>query len=76
MDAASGRLRPVGHVPTGGRTPRHFTIDPTGRWLLAANQDSDSVTVFGLDPASGLPAPVGEPVPVPRPVCLLPVAGP
>jgi 6-phosphogluconolactonase len=76
VDAASGRLTPVGHVPTGGRTPRHFTIDATGRWLLAANQDSDSVTVFRLDPASGLPSPLGEPVPVPKPVCVLPVPGP
>jgi 6-phosphogluconolactonase len=73
VDVASGRLTSVGHVPTGGRTPRHFTIDATGRWLLAANQDSDSVTVFRLDPASGLPSPVGAPVPVPKPVCVLPV---
>jgi 6-phosphogluconolactonase len=73
VDAASGRLTPVGHVPTGGRTPRHFAIDPTGRWLLAANQRSDTVTVFRLDPGSGLPSPVGDPVRVPKPVCLLPV---
>jgi 6-phosphogluconolactonase len=71
VDAASGRLTPVGHVPTGGRTPRHFAIDPTGRWLLAANQRSDTVVVFRLDPESGMPAPVGEPVAVPKPVCVL-----
>jgi 6-phosphogluconolactonase len=75
VDEGTGRLKPVGHVPTGGRTPRHFTIDATGRWLLAANQNSDSVRVFRLDPASGLPSPVGEPVSVPKPACLLPVPG-
>ena len=31
---------------TGGKTPRNFGIDPTGRYLLAANQDSDSIVVF------------------------------
>lgn len=74
VDAATGRLAAVGHVATGGRTPRHFAIDPTGRWLLAANQGSDTVVVFRRDPESGLPSPVGEPVAVPKPVCLLPVA--
>jgi 6-phosphogluconolactonase len=73
VDPTSGRLTPSGHVPTGGRTPRHFGIDATGRWLLAANQNSDSITVFRLDSATGLPSPVGAPVPVPKPVCVLPV---
>jgi 6-phosphogluconolactonase len=73
MDPTSGRLSAVGHVPTGGRWPRHFSIDPSGRWLLAANQHSESVVVFRLDPESGMPSPVGETVPVPTPVCVLPV---
>ena len=73
VDPTSGRLSAVGHVPTGGRWPRHFSIDPSGRWLLAANQHSESVVVFRLDPESGMPSPVGETVPVPTPVCVLPV---
>jgi len=73
VDPSSGRLAPAGHVPTGGRWPRHFSIDPSGRWLLAANQHSDSIVVFRLDPESGMPSPVGETVPVPTPVCVLPV---
>ena len=72
-DASSGRLTPVDHVPTGGHWPRHFSIDASGRWLLAANQRSGSVVVFRLDPDSGMPSAVGEPVPVPAPVCVLPV---
>ncbi len=71
VDAASGSLTPVGHVSTGGRTPRHFGIDTTGRWLLAANQGSDTVVVFRIDTATGLPSAVGEPVRVPKPACLL-----
>lgn len=37
------------HVPSGGRTPRHFAIHPTGRSLLVANQDSDTLVSFALD---------------------------
>ena len=32
------------------KTPRHFTLDPTGKWLFAANQDSNSITIFRVDP--------------------------
>jgi len=33
-------------TPTGGRTPRDINIDPSGTILLAANQDSHSITTF------------------------------
>ena len=69
VDPADGRLTLRGHVPTGGQRPRNFALDPTGAYLLVANQDSNSVTVFRLS-AGALPAPVGAPFPVPRPVCL------
>ena len=58
-------------VPAGGRRPRHFAIAPSGRWLLVAHQDSGTIAVFRLDPATGALAPAGEPVAVPRPVCVL-----
>ncbi len=34
----TGILRKTGEFPTGGKEPRHFAIDPTGRFLLAENQ--------------------------------------
>lgn len=37
------------HVPSGGRTPRHFAIHPSRRSLLVANQDSDTLVTFALD---------------------------
>jgi 6-phosphogluconolactonase len=73
VDPASGRLTLVGHVSTGGHSPRHFAIDPTGGWLLAANQRSDSVVPYRLDPESGMPAAAGPAITVPSPVCVLPV---
>jgi len=71
IDEETGDLRPQGHVPSGGRTPRHFAIEPGGRFLLAADQGSDSVVVFRISERDGSLAPVGEPVHVPRPVCLV-----
>lgn len=52
VDAASGRLRLIGHTPTETE-PRGFAIDPTGRFLLAAGQKSDRLTVHAIDGASG-----------------------
>jgi 6-phosphogluconolactonase len=66
-----GRLARIAEVPAGGRAPRHFAIDPTGRWLLVAHQDSDSIAVFRLDPASGLPQASGGRLRLSRPVCLV-----
>ena len=42
VDDEMGRLTSVGHQPTGGRTPRNFEIDPSGTFLVAENQNSDS----------------------------------
>jgi 6-phosphogluconolactonase len=60
----------VGHEATQGRSPRAFTIDPSGALLLAANQDTDTVVTFWIDPESGTLRPTGYVAAVPTPVCL------
>lgn len=67
---STGKLTPVERTPSGGRIPRNFRIDPTGKWLLAANQESSNVCVFRLDPLTGLLTPFGEPVSLSMPVCI------
>jgi 6-phosphogluconolactonase len=65
-------LTPMDHTPTLGKTPRHFTLDPTGKFLLAANQDSSDITIFKVHPNSGQLTPIGKPVKdAPLPVCIL-----
>ena len=49
---------------------RTCVLDRTGRWLLAENQDSHSVVIFSIDPASGRLQPNGEKVEVGSPLCL------
>ena len=51
-----------------GRTPRHFAIDPTGRWLVAANQQSGTLAVFSIDQNTGRLSPVGPLTTVGSPV--------
>jgi 6-phosphogluconolactonase len=64
-------LRPAAHVLTDGKKPRHFALDPSGERLLVANQGSDSVVAFRIDPVSGLPEHTGEVTIVGSPVCVL-----
>ncbi|CAN0559796.1 unnamed protein product, partial [Ectocarpus sp. 12 AP-2014] len=42
----AGYLRVVNYCHTKGKTPRHFQFDPSGEFLLSANQDTDSVAIF------------------------------
>src|SRR5690606_10571103 len=41
IDGESGKPTLLGQESTQGKTPRNFALDPSGRWLLAANQNSD-----------------------------------
>ncbi|MFZ0336695.1 MAG: lactonase family protein [Terracidiphilus sp.] len=52
-DFATGKLTPMKRSNCGGKTPRNFTLDPTERWMLVANQDSNLISVFARDPLSG-----------------------
>jgi hypothetical protein len=62
-----GMLTLVGISHTTGMTPRHFKFDPSGQWLLAANQDSNSVATFNFNAASGEMTYVGMQHQVPSP---------
>lgn len=70
-DATSGTLTAVQHAPCGGKTPRHFKLAPGGKWLLCANQNSNTISVLPLNPQTGeLGAPAGT-VACPSPICIL-----
>ena len=70
IDPAQGTLTFVEAQDTGGRTPRNFAIDPRGRLLFAANQNSGTMMVFTIDETSGQLKASGAPVEVPSPVCV------
>lgn len=53
IDETTGRLAPIGHVPSGGHTPRHFAIDPDGGFLAVVNQGSDNLQIFRINSTNG-----------------------
>jgi 6-phosphogluconolactonase len=66
----NGILVHVSNQSAMGRTPRNFAIDPTGKFLLVANQDSGEIVVFLRNKKTGQLTPLEEKVKVSRPVCL------
>ncbi|MGH8775226.1 MAG: lactonase family protein [Jiangellaceae bacterium] len=42
-------LRPLASQPTGGTSPTHLSVHPSGRFLLTANYGSGSVSVHPID---------------------------
>lgn len=70
IDPVKGTLTSVQASPSGGIMPRSFTIDPTGKYLLAANQISNNVVVYAIDGATGQLSKTGKEIMVDVPVCL------
>lgn len=65
----TGAAKLIQNVPTRGRTPRHFCLDPSAHWLVAENQDSDNVVVFQVDAESGQLTATAESRKIGAPVC-------
>ena len=70
VDPKSGELTAVGHQSAGVKTPRNFAIEPTGQFMLVANQSGGNVIVFRIDPITGLLVPTDSSVRVDSPVCV------
>ena len=66
VDGRTGRLREAQRIPSQGKSPRSFGIDPTGRWLVVVHDVSGTVNVFAIDPSTGRLSPRGEPLSVPN----------
>ena len=74
VDPVKGTLTLKDEYPTMGKTPRNFAIDPTGKFLLAANQESNNIVIFRIDSTTGALNPTGEIAEVPAPVYITFVA--
>mgnify|MGYP000713573426 CR=1 FL=1 len=73
-DPATGQLTVVDVEPIRGAWPRNINMDASGKWLLAAGQHSNTVSVMAIDPASGeLTYLTDHVINVPAPLCILPV---
>ena len=53
FDPITESLSFIASYPTEGLTPRDFTLDATGKWLLVAHQDSDTISIFNVNSYNG-----------------------
>jgi 6-phosphogluconolactonase len=67
---ADGTLTTKGYEPVLGEGPRNFMIDPTGNFLLVANQRTNNIVVFKRDTATGLLMHTNNDISLQKPVCL------
>ena len=70
LSPSSGKLQVKGFQSTMGEKPRNFMINPTGNYLLAANESSNTIVVFKRNKKTGLLHDTGKRIEVPSPVCL------
>ncbi len=67
VNKSTGKLAEIQRIAAQGKSPRSFTFDPTGRWLLLANDVSNSVVVFSVERSTGKLTPTGESMSIPSP---------
>jgi 6-phosphogluconolactonase len=66
----NGQLTFVSRTPSLGKGPRDFIIDPSGKYLIVANQVGNNIVVYKLDPTTGRPTFVVYKMQLGSPVCL------
>lgn len=66
----TGKLKFLETTSVEGNHPRNFAIDPSGKFLLVANTNSDNVVVFNRNPKSGLLTKTGIEIEINNPSCL------
>ncbi|WP_436094675.1 lactonase family protein [Bosea sp. LjRoot237] len=70
VDPSSGRLRPNGITPCGGRTPRFIALTPDASAVICANEESYGLTRLDVGEAGCL-RPAVEIAQVRSPVCVV-----
>lgn len=70
VNPKSGKLTSIGYQSVEGAQPRNFIIDPTGNYLLVANQKTNNIVIFKRNAETGLLQATLQKIEVPNPVCL------
>lgn len=70
VNADSGELSFVEHMPTGGEWPRDFVLDPTEAFIIASNQHSGNLVLFSRNQETGKLKKLDSEVAVPEVVCV------
>lgn len=70
IDQLNGTLSFIQRISSYGRSPRSLIIDPSRRFLLAANQNSDNITMFKINLSTGELIFTGKEIQVRNPSCV------
>jgi 6-phosphogluconolactonase len=70
FEVLDGELKLIQHLTTHGDFPRDFALDPTERFILVANQNTDNATLYTRDQETGLLACCQKDIPLPEGVCV------
>ena len=70
VNTKTGKLRQAGFQSTLGIKPRNFSFDPTGKFLLVANQESDDIVIFRVNAKTGMLKDTGHRIHTGNPVCI------
>jgi 6-phosphogluconolactonase len=68
IDAKTALPKLVQNMKTGGVQPRGFVLDPSGNYVIAGNQKTNTITTFKIDKSSGKLTPTGEKIDLGAPV--------
>lgn len=71
IDQATGKLQVIEREPIRGAEPRNINLDPSGKWLLAAGQDSHTLVSFRVDDHTGELVYSRSVIHTPSPICVL-----
>lgn len=70
VNETTGKIQIVDHTSTQGSHPRDFSIDPTGKYLIVANMNTNNVIPFLIDKETGKLTQAYEGVTIPSAVCI------
>ncbi|MED5101296.1 lactonase family protein [Niallia sp. FSL W8-0951] len=70
VNGETGQLTFIDRTSTEGNWPRDFVLDPTEQFLLASNEQSDTLTLFERDTVTGKLTLLQSEIEAPEPVCV------
>jgi len=70
INGQTGALKEIQRIPSGAKGPRYLIIDPSGRYLLAANEKGNLITSFEISQQNGELSYRGIATQVNAPTCL------
>jgi 6-phosphogluconolactonase len=69
-DQENGELSHVQQIASGGDFPRDFSLDPSGKFTVVANQKSNNLVLFSRDETTGKLTQLHAETQVPEGVCV------